>query len=133
MNAPEQCPVCGAACTYSGKMNDNGLEQRKFDCHAMWIEQEIPGGIWVWPCPHAMTACLRTGATLTATPLEQSEKALLRADLGVLQANAEWDAAFESDDIDGNALEPYTENVKAARNVWHEAVERYRTALDGAK
>ena len=114
MNAPEQCPVCGSGIynTWPGEK-----VERMYSCNADWYD-----GRWVKSCSHAMTACLRTGATLTATPLEQAEKALVAAGVAYGNAYQLW--------VSG---QPYIETVNLAQAGLQDAALKLCALLDGAK
>lgn len=57
-----------------------------FVCGAYWTT--MAGG-WEFSCQHAMTACLRVGATLTPSPAEQARERLVAM-------AAEWKVARQS-------------------------------------
>lgn len=100
-----------------------------FDCGAYWYWNEsdpvcVKIGPWWTPCPHAMTACLRTGATLTATPLEQAQEALVAAALEFTRFHVYSEFT---------RFHVYSSDITAAEAALEQAVAAYRAALDGAK
>ena len=72
---PERCPVCGADAYHQRPVS--GVMHEVFVCQSEYALAPI--NAWVYGCPHAMTAALRTGATLHPTALEQARAALVDA------------------------------------------------------
>ena len=121
MNAPEQCPVCGAA---GHKSKAQPISH--FDCGAYWywskhdpLCAEI--GPWWKPCPHAMTAAVRCGATLEPTPLELARQALVDASVNRRKA---MDAYVEA------ASDANVDNYDRAVDAWNTAVTAYSALLE---
>jgi len=76
---PACCPVCGAG-VYSTDDNAAGQIDRVWlGCGATWAMYRDCSTGWKEQCPHAMNACLRTGATLHPTAREQARDALVEA------------------------------------------------------
>ena len=75
---PDTCPVCLKVVERTW----TDPAEARYQCGAVWIE-----GDWHKPCPHAMTAALRVGATLHPTAREQARDALVAAAVEYKNAN----------------------------------------------
>lgn len=113
---PERCPVCDWAEDHRNTKNGQVIAVY-YNCGARWARYTDDSVNWVAPCDHAMTAALRTGATLTPSPLELARDKLVEA------AVAEQ-AAYEIWGHGGTSAEYYEAEKK--RKV---AVAAYRTLV----
>lgn len=77
---PETCPICGAGRKEEDFQFNNGTWSREYACGGEWRSQSRtdPQPHFNKPCPYAMTAALRTGATLTPGPLEVARDELVQ-------------------------------------------------------
>lgn len=79
---PESCPICGMAEDWRDTDVLGNVSRVAYMCGAKWAQYNahrvpLSPPEWVSDCSHAMDACLRTGATLHPTALEQARDALV--------------------------------------------------------
>ena len=125
---PEKCPVCGAKNLGWRKVSAQDWRVFRYQCGANYAP---PGTIdvgadWYKPCPHAMTAAVRCGATLEPTPLELARTALV--DAAVKWLNAVYEVA--NSDSAGTE-QAHFDRRNAADSLLH-YVAAYRALLEPA-
>lgn len=102
---PARCPVCGDT-DRTVFADRDGPWGCRFKCEATYFET----GGWssFRSCKHAMTACLRTGATLTPTAAEMARDTLVARSLRLAKRLAKYKplidvSDLEDDDADDSA------------------------------
>lgn len=127
---PDTCPVCGAGIHETDDNNAGQIDRVWLGCGATWAMYRDGSIGWKEQCPHAMTACLRTGATLHPTARETAAAALVAAVVKMRDAVYAMNTAEGASRKESERLHVA---VMAAQDVFNNAALAYECQSDPQK